>query len=64
MFVICQFKFEHLNMRKPMALPINVLCDVCDLSITHLQELKLNYLISIFTTDLSYMKEEMYNMNK
>jgi hypothetical protein len=33
MFVICQSKFEHLKMRKPMALPINVLCDVCDLSI-------------------------------
>jgi hypothetical protein len=33
MFVICQLKFEHLKMRKPMALPINVLCDVCDLSI-------------------------------
>jgi hypothetical protein len=33
MFVICQLKFEHLNMRKPMELPINVLCDVCDLSI-------------------------------
>jgi hypothetical protein len=33
MFVICQSKFEHLKMRKPMALPINVLCDICDLSI-------------------------------
>ena len=33
MFVMCQLKFEHLNMRKPMALPINVLCDVCDVSI-------------------------------
>ena len=30
MFVICQLKFEHLKMRKPMALPM---CDVCDLSI-------------------------------
>ena len=28
MFVICQLKFEHLKMRKPMALPINVLCDL------------------------------------
>jgi hypothetical protein len=55
MFVICQLKFEHLKMRKPMALPINVLCDVCDWIIKHLQGLKLNCLISIFTTDLSYM---------
>jgi hypothetical protein len=27
MFVICQLKFEHLKMRKPMELPINILCD-------------------------------------
>jgi uncharacterized protein YutE (UPF0331/DUF86 family) len=37
MFVIYQLKFEHLNMRKPMALLINVLCDICQSKFEHLK---------------------------
>jgi hypothetical protein len=41
MFVICQLKFEHLKMRKPMALPIGFLIFKCpnfNLQITNITQ--------------------------